>query len=240
MLLGTNPTSRIALRAKCQSSRRFAIMSQPPSSITDMLASVLEQNQTMTDMIVQLSSETLAQHFKLNRLMDDMKDLRSELRAVSSVLGVNAARPSAPREADNVGNVEAGNAQPGAVARRVTQGNDTRADQAVHQAATGAIPAKRTRQDVAPAAPPNGTSEAGPSTSKKARKDSATDPEPQTHNRVDASGSQQDASGSAAAGPSLKYKAGDVVLAKVKGYPEWPGMVRIYTPFSSRGRYREC
>lgn len=56
-----------------------------------MLASVLEQNQTMTAMIVQLSSENLAQHFKLNRLMEDMKDLRSEMRAVSSVLGVKPA-----------------------------------------------------------------------------------------------------------------------------------------------------
>ena len=203
--------------------------------MTDMLASVLEQNQTMTDMIVQLSSENLAQHFKLNRLMDDMNDLRSEFRAVSSILGVNAVRRSAPREADNAGNIEAGNAEPGAVARRVTEGDDTGAGQAVQQAATGAVRAKRSRQDVAPAAPPNGTFEASPSTSKKARKDPNLDPDPEPQTRDDASRHQQDTSGSAAAGSSLKYKAGDVVLAKVKGYPEWPGMVRIYTPFSSGG-----
>lgn len=97
----------------------------------------------------------------------------------------------------------------------------------MHQAATGAIPAKRTRQDITPAAPPNGTSEAGPSTSKKARKDSATDPEPQTQNRDHASGHQhqQETSESVAAGPAFKYKPGEVVFAKVKGYPGWPGMV---------------
>lgn len=39
-------------------------------------------------------------------------------------------------------------------------------------------------------------------------------------------GGAKGAAASSNAGPSHEYNTNDVVLAKVKGYPEWPGKVR--------------